>query len=54
MTKGKKKPSKFTAAREARRRAREVAGPPPVQRVIPDKRVKPPRHKKDPLESEDQ
>jgi hypothetical protein len=54
MTKGKKKPSKFTAAREARRRAREVAGPPPVQRVIPDKRIKPPKHKKDPLESSDQ
>jgi hypothetical protein len=54
MIKGKRKRSKFTAAREARRRAREVAGSPPVQRVIPDKRIKPPKHKKDPLESSDQ
>jgi hypothetical protein len=50
MTKGKKKPTKFTAAREARRRAREAAGPPPVQRVISDKRIKPPKHRKNMLE----
>jgi hypothetical protein len=39
------KPKKFTAAGEARRRARELAGPPPAARVIPDKRLKPPKHK---------
>jgi hypothetical protein len=41
----KTKPKKFTAAAEARRRARELAGPPPAARVIPDKRLKPPKHK---------
>jgi hypothetical protein len=41
----KAKLKKFTAAREARRRARELAGPPPAARVIPDKRLKPPKHK---------
>jgi hypothetical protein len=42
----KKRKTKFTAAKEARRRAREVAGPPPAERVIPDKRRKLPKHKK--------
>jgi hypothetical protein len=41
---------KFTAATEARRLAREVAGAPPVERVIQDKRLKPPKHKKSPVE----
>jgi DNA-directed RNA polymerase subunit K/omega len=50
MAKSKRKPSKFAAAREARRRARELAGPPPAARVIPDKRWKPTKHKKHPLE----
>ena len=50
MAKSKRKPSKFTAGREARRRAREVAGPPPAERVIPDKLLKPPKHKKNLLE----
>ena len=50
MAKSKRKLSKFTAGREARRRAREVAGPPPAERVIPDKRLKPPKHKKKLLE----
>ena len=45
MSKSKRKPTKFTAGREARRRARELAGPPPAERVIPDKRLKPPKHK---------
>jgi hypothetical protein len=54
MAKSKRKKSKFTAAREARRRAREVAGPPPAGRVIPDKRLKPPKHKKKPLENDGQ
>ena len=46
---GKKRKTKFTAAKEARRRARLAAGSPPVERVIPDKRGKPAKHKK-PLE----
>jgi hypothetical protein len=37
---------KFTASKEARRRARLAAGSPPAARVIPDKRLKPPKHKK--------
>jgi hypothetical protein len=45
-SKTKFKPRKFTAAGEARRRARELAGSPPAARVIPDKRLKPPKHKK--------
>jgi hypothetical protein len=45
----KKRKPKFTAANEARRRARLAAGTPPAARVIPDKRRKPPKHKK-PLE----
>jgi hypothetical protein len=36
---------KFTVAAEARRRAREAAGSPPAERVIPDKRRKPPKHR---------
>lgn len=43
----KRKPKKFSASGEARRRARELAGPPPAARVIPDKRLKPPKHKKE-------
>jgi uncharacterized protein DUF488 len=43
---GKKRKTKFTAAKEARRRARLAAGTPPTERVIPDKRRKPPKHKK--------
>jgi hypothetical protein len=46
---GKKRKTKFTAAKEARRRARLAAGTPPMERVIPDKRGKAPKHKK-PLE----
>lgn len=42
----KRKLKKFNAGGEARRRARELAGPPPAARVIPDKRLKPPKHKK--------
>lgn len=49
----KKKRKRFSAATEARRRARLVAGPPPVERVIPDKRLKPPKHKKNPLNDND-
>jgi hypothetical protein len=53
MAKSKRKSSKFTAAREARRRAREMAGPPPAQRVIPDKRLKPPKHRRNLIEEGD-
>ncbi len=42
----RKKPRKFNASKEARRRARLVIGQPPRERVIPDKRRKPPKHKK--------
>jgi Domain of unknown function DUF488 len=42
----KKRKTKFTAAKEARRRARLVAGSPPVERVMADKRRKPPKHRK--------
>ena len=42
----KKRKMKFTAAKEARRRARLAAGSPPTERVIPDKRRKPAKHKK--------
>jgi hypothetical protein len=52
-SKTKHKPKKFTAGKEARRRARELAGPPPAARVIPDKRLKPPKHKEK-LEEADQ
>jgi hypothetical protein len=41
----KKKQKKFSKSKEARRRARIVAGSPPVERIIPDKRLKPPKHK---------
>lgn len=46
----KRKLKKFTAGTEARRRAREVAGPPPAERIILDKRRKPSKHKKNFLE----
>jgi hypothetical protein len=36
---------KFTVGAEARRRAREAAGSPPAERVIPDKRRKAPKHR---------
>jgi hypothetical protein len=53
MSKSKRKPSKFSVGREARRRARDAAGPPPAERVIPDKRLKPSKHKKNFLEDGD-
>jgi hypothetical protein len=53
MSKSKKKPKRFSAGSEVRRRARELAGLPPAARVIPDKRLKPSKHKKK-LEEGDQ
>ena len=41
-----RKRRKFTAGKEARRSARALVGQPPPERVIPDKRRKPPKHKK--------
>jgi hypothetical protein len=41
----KKKPS-FKVTTEARRRARLGAGLPPPERVITEKKFKPPKHKK--------
>jgi hypothetical protein len=46
----KRRKKTFKAAREARRRAREVAGNPPPARFIPDKRSKSPKHRKPPHE----
>ena len=50
--KPKRKPKKktFRAATEVRRQARELQGAPPPTRVIPDKRRKPPKHRKELLE----
>ncbi len=42
----------FRAGVEARRRAREAAGTPKAERIIPDKRRKPPKHKKKLIEFE--
>jgi hypothetical protein len=42
----KKRKGKVDIGAETRRRAREKLGPPPAERVIPDKRRKPPKHKK--------
>jgi hypothetical protein len=52
-SKTKSKPKRFTASGEARRRARELTGTPPAARVIPDKRLKPPKHKRKLLEEAD-
>jgi hypothetical protein len=41
----------FRKEREARRMAREMVGTPPPARVVADKRIKPPKHKK-PLHEE--
>ncbi len=43
---------KYSVGKEARRRAREMAGAPPAERILPDKRRKPPKHKKKLLEEE--
>ena len=43
----KKRKRKLSNAKEARRLARESVGTPPAARVIPDRRRKPPKHKKE-------
>lgn len=42
----RRKKSKFKVAKEAKRRARLGIGLPPPERVIVEKRHKPPKHKK--------
>ncbi|HEV2491101.1 MAG TPA: hypothetical protein VGT03_14950 [Candidatus Acidoferrales bacterium] len=51
MVKRKKK-RKFQKGAETRRLARETVGTPPPARVIPDRRLKPAKHKKRLLEEE--
>lgn len=51
MARRKKKP-KFEKGTEARRIAREKVGAPPAERVIPNRRLKPPKHKKPLTEDE--
>ncbi len=46
----KRKKKRFEAGKEARRRARASGIAPAATRVIPDKRKRPPKHKKDVLE----
>jgi len=48
----KTRKGKVDVGAETRRRAREKVGLPPAERVIPDKRRKPPKHKKKPIEEE--
>jgi len=48
----RKKRREFRAGVEARRRARQAAGLPPAEKIVPDKRKKPPRHRKKWLEAE--
>ena len=43
----KKRKKRFDPAKEARRRARASGISPASTRVIPDKRKRPPKHKKD-------
>jgi hypothetical protein len=43
---------RLNVSKEARRRAREQAGLPPTERIIPDKRRRPPKHKRKLLEEE--
>jgi hypothetical protein len=46
----KRKKQRFEAGKEARRRARASGIAPASTRVIPDKRKRPPKHKKDMVE----
>ena len=42
----RRKPPRLKIPKEARRRARLGIGMPPTERTIPNKRDKPPKHKK--------
>jgi hypothetical protein len=46
----KRKKQQLRVAKEARRRARQSVGLPPPERVIIEKRFKPPKHKKQLIE----
>lgn len=46
MSRSRRK-KKLTSGKEARRIARTLVGQPKPERVIPDKRKKPPKHKKE-------
>jgi hypothetical protein len=48
----KRRKKTFDKGNEARRAARNSGVAPAVTRVIPDKRKRPPKHKKDPLKGE--
>lgn len=48
----RKRKSRFEKGTEARRMAREKVGAPPAGRVVPDRRLKPAKHKK-PLTEDD-
>jgi hypothetical protein len=50
--KGRRKKKKFSAAKQARSRAREELGTPPPTRAVPSKKHKPPKHKKGLIERE--
>jgi hypothetical protein len=47
----RKKKKRINISKETRRRARAGIGMPPAERLIPDKRLKPPKHKKSLLDS---
>jgi hypothetical protein len=49
----KKKKKRLSAASEARRRARKSAPAPSAERVIPDKRKRPEKHRKRWMEREE-
>ncbi len=42
----RRKKRRFSASKEAKRQARARIGSPPAERILPDKRKKPPKHKK--------
>jgi len=50
MTRSRKK--RIHLAKETRARARQALGLPPAERIVPDKRLKPPKHKKKLIEDD--
>ncbi|MGH9792742.1 MAG: hypothetical protein ACRD5W_16165 [Candidatus Acidiferrales bacterium] len=48
----KRRKKRLESANEARRLARQQAGQPPSARIIPDKRRKLPKHKKEIIDEE--
>ncbi len=52
MSPFKKKKRKLGLSKEAKRRARDVVGLPPPEKVIIERRFKPPKHKKKIIEEE--